>query len=474
MSARTSLRRVIWRWLAPVVGIAALALAAYLFLHGTRQQKYRLTITAGNRLGTREELADILRQAVAPEGLTLELRESVGSEEALDWVEAGKVDLALVQGGLSRDGRPNVREAAALQVEPLHLLVKPELFPAVSKHLSALEGKTVNTGEVGSGTHTLSVKVLEFAGLQPRGQDSTRGYIPMPLSRQQMLAEETASRLPDAIFVLSSLPSRAVMDLVHRHGYRLVPLPFGEAFALGALTDEDRHSRGEEDHGIDRARTFAAMIPPFAYGVEPPVPLEPLPSLGNRLLLVAHKDVPAQAINQLIEAVYTSEFAKTIRPPLDSRQMDLPPEFPWHAGAVLYQKRNKPLVSGEVMDSTHKALAAGAAALSGLFVVWQWLKLRAASGRDKAFKRYIHAVTRIEEQAARVERAHPGDRGALSALQVELSRLKMEALDRFTEGQLEGRELMAAFLAHVADTREYLTRLLSVEREAWRAAPEER
>src|SRR5262249_38411660 len=161
-----------------------------------------LTITAGNKLGTRAELADVLRDAVAPQRIALELRETVGSEEALDWVQARKVDVALVQGGLSADARPDVRQVAALQVEPLHLVVKKELADDVSAHLSAPDGKTVNAGEPGSGTHTLAVQVLEFAGLRPRADGSDRGYIPRPMSRQEMFAEEDPARLPDAVFLV--------------------------------------------------------------------------------------------------------------------------------------------------------------------------------------------------------------------------------------------------------------------------------
>jgi hypothetical protein len=169
--------------------------------------------------------------------------------------------------------------------------------------------------------------------------------------------------------------------------------------------------------------------------------------------------VDPKAVDALIEAVYSSEFSRIIRPPLDPKLMDAPPEFPWHAGAQEYQKRNKPLVSGEVMDSTHKGFAIAAAALSGLFAIWQWWSMRSESRRGAAFKGYLQRVTRIEERATQLERDRSHDAGAVLELQDELTRVKTEALDRFTEGDLEGRDLMSAFLAHVADTRAYLTRL---------------
>ena len=53
----------------------------------------------------------------------------------------------------------------------------------------------------------------------------------------------------------------------------------------------------------------------------------------------------------------------------------------------------------------------------------------------------------------------------LLRLQVDLSRLKNEALSRFAEGRLEGEALISGFVAHVNDARNYLTRLILHERD---------
>src|SRR3954468_8260463 len=120
-------RRLFWRWLVPLGGIAALGLAAFLFFAGTGPAAYVLTMTAGSTAGARHELAEILRSEIAPRGLDLRLHPSAGSEEALDWVQAHQIDCAFIQGGLGVADRPGVRLVAMLHLEPLHLLVKKEL-----------------------------------------------------------------------------------------------------------------------------------------------------------------------------------------------------------------------------------------------------------------------------------------------------------------------------------------------------------
>src|SRR5262245_47759603 len=111
------------------------------------------------------------------------------------------------------------------------------------------------------------------------------------MDRQQLIAEPDPGRLPDAVFLVSTLPSTTAAYLVARHGYWLVPLPFAEAFAMRSLArmaQEGEEAAGREP--IVMGRVQAMTVPAFTYGVEPPVPEKPLATLGTRLLLVAHKD----------------------------------------------------------------------------------------------------------------------------------------------------------------------------------------
>src|SRR6516225_3380682 len=171
MSARNKLVKLIWKWVAPLVAVAALALACFFYFYSPAQKNYRLSLTAGNALGTRHQLAQRLQKEVFQRGLVFALQPSRGSEQALDWVNDRTVDVALVQGGLTTAGRPNVRQVATLHIEPLHLMVKKDLAADAATSLMALGGKTVDLGEVGSGTHSLAIATLEFVGLKPRDSD---------------------------------------------------------------------------------------------------------------------------------------------------------------------------------------------------------------------------------------------------------------------------------------------------------------
>jgi TRAP-type uncharacterized transport system substrate-binding protein len=457
MEPESRSRRWVWKWLAPAVGIAALGLAAFFYFHTPRERTHRLTMTAGNAANTRYQVTESLQPELQSCGLHLETRYSRGSEDALDLVNRGEIDCAFVQGGLGVGDRPNVRLVAIMQIEPLHLLVKRELAEKVSERLSTLDGKTVNVDEPATGTHTLSVAVLAFAGLTPHVEGKSGGYHARELDREKLMTAG-ASELPDAVFVLSSLPSRTATHLVTQHGYQLVPLPFGEAFSLSSIGEHN--SQQHVSHTIDKGRTYPASIPAYTYGVDPLMPPKPLSTLGNRLLVVANKGVDRRAIERMIDCIYASEFAQVVHPPLDVRMMEMAPELPWHDGAEAYRQRNRPVVSGMVMDSAHKGFAIFAAAASGLFVLWQWLKTRGQFMRDRGFSKYINKIAYIETTAAHVERDQIGGAALLHELLEQLADLKSEALARFTEGELSGHELMEGFLVQANDVRDYIRDLI--------------
>jgi TRAP-type uncharacterized transport system substrate-binding protein len=461
MLTRASLRRITLKWLAPAAGVAALGYACFLYFHSPRPTKHALTFAAGNPLGMRHKLATRLAEEAARRHVALEMRPSAGSDEDLDQVNAREVDVALVQGGLTTEGRSDVRQVATLHIEPLLLLVKKEIHTTATSSLMALRGKTVNLGEAGSGNYLLAAAVLHFAGLDPRDKDPEHGYVPMTLRRQQILAERDDKRLPDAVFLATTLPSPTARHLVAKHGYRLVPLPFAEAFALESLAElPGPDGQGPDDDRIEQARIHATTIPAFTCSVDPPVPEEAIPTLGTRLIVVAHKDVPVSAVYQLVEATYGAEFGRVVHPPLDAKLMDLPPEFPWHEGARVFQHRNSPLLSGAFMDSAHKGMAILAAAASGLFVLWQWLKLKGQIARGKGLNHYITEVTRVEARALAVEGDGPSAVAQWKALHAELCRIKMEAMGEFTGEELAGKELLAGFLVQVHDVRDHLLRLI--------------
>jgi TRAP-type uncharacterized transport system substrate-binding protein len=241
-----------------VLGVAALGVAAFFTFYEPPVRSIRLRMTAGQEGGTRHRIAQVLRGQAASRAITIELQAMAGSEKALEAVTSGQVDVALVQGGLDLADHHDLRQAAVLQIEPLHLLVKAEVYRAVATNLAGLRGKVVNVGERGSETYLLATEVMTFSGLRA-GID----YTPTMRHYAELERETDLARLPDAVFSVSTLPSPIARHLVTVHRYRLISMPFRDSFALGVIDPEKRPADilGEKPTPIDRRHVYDTTIP---------------------------------------------------------------------------------------------------------------------------------------------------------------------------------------------------------------------
>jgi hypothetical protein len=163
--------------------------------------------------------------------------------------------------------------------------------------------------------------------------------------------------------------------------------------------------------------------------------------------------------------IFNSPFSQVLQPPLDARQLDLPPELPWHDGTTEYVRRNAPLLAGDVIDLFEKEVSILGVLAGGLFCLIQWLRRQYRRRRERSFESYILRVAQVERQALELSPAPTLDLAALLQLQDDLTQIKAEALERFAAGELGGEELMSGFLVHASDTRDFLIRLILHERE---------
>jgi hypothetical protein len=64
--------------------------------------------------------------------------------------------------------------------------------------------------------------------------------------------------------------------LIHSARYRPVPVPFAEAFRLGALLTD----QVQDNVAVDRRSVSDIVVPAFTYGADPAIPAKPMHTLG--------------------------------------------------------------------------------------------------------------------------------------------------------------------------------------------------
>jgi TRAP-type uncharacterized transport system substrate-binding protein len=235
-----------------------------------------------------------------------------GTLEALEELDSpSEVKLALIVGGVTTRDYPHVRTVTSLTREHLHLLVKPEFAEG---GIAGLHGKRILLGPPTTASYHVARDVLDFVGLRPTVEDKNSGYIIDPMPREQALRElarieslgrparaQAIARLPDAALFLSPLPSPLAKRLVTNFGYRLVPLPFPEAYGLDHLNPPTA-----EGVRIDRSTLTPGVIPAYTYGSDPAEPAKECPTVCAPLILVAEDDADPEAVCFLLQTIFGS------------------------------------------------------------------------------------------------------------------------------------------------------------------------
>jgi hypothetical protein len=273
-------------------------------------------------------------------------------------------------------------------------------------------------------------------------------------SLEQPARAEAIARLPDAVMFLSPLPSPLARQLITGFGYRLVPLPFAEAYELDRLKPPSA-----EGVRVDRSILTPGVIPAYTYGTEPAEPAQACPTLCVPLILVAQDDADPEAVFFLLETIHESPLTNALRPPALSEQVH---PFPLHTGTERYLHRNDPLLTSAVASRIGTLASGIGYALWGAIAVYGYLRLRHLN----RFESYYREIGQIEMIARGLEQdpAAPTDLPSLrSHLEERLITLKCKVLEDFAAGGLKGEGLMAGIIALINDTRESLARMVGAQ-----------
>lgn len=426
----------------------------------------RISLTAGVPGTTRAELAQALADVITSRGSITRLVPTADTATALNAVDSGAIDLAMVSGVFRSANYEHVREVTPLYVEALHLLVKREIADDVGRSLTALHGRSVSLGADGSETYELARNVLGLAGIiadSPEIAPKIRVKSLRPANIDQSLALGQRNELPDAVFHLATVPSKVALRLIRHAEYRLVPIPFSEAFRLSSIVSED--PLDDADSQIERLFTQDVVIPAFTYNIEPPVPAAALHTLGAPLLMVANDALSPATVERVMDAIFDSRFARFQQPPLERSLLSLPARMTLHPGSANFRQRENPLLTANDVDTLSNALSVLGALLGAGLFVREACRQSGHHRRHSLFTSYLARIATIERQLAEIELSATLEVEELSALQRELLELKTEALEEFSTGVITSQSTLVDLLGPINNARDHIARLLLCVRE---------
>ena len=360
-------------------------------------EKRKIGFTSGGPV--REAFLKAVAEEGKLRGIDYEVIPTLGTEETVRMIADGKLDFGLTVGGveMTRGIDPQVREVMPIYVEPLHLLVKNEIFKATSESIWNLKGHTVNLGGRFTGTHVVAWEVLRFAGLIDAR--NLMQFTPSYIYEEELMTVTDRRKLPDAIFLLAGVPSPNVQKLVDR-GYRLLDLPFHEALTLDHFKNLASASAvaGTQTR-LNKQFIYETSIPAFTYGIQPPVPHARLKTFGTRLTFIAQPGMDASAVQNLIEVVLSPNISQLTNPPLQRELLLTPYEFKPHPGVAQYLEADKHLTMNDIFSFFQNVLQKWGIVI-GIYMLLQKLLQHALKKKDtrEKIEKYVQEVMDIENE----------------------------------------------------------------------------
>lgn len=322
-----------------------------------------LSITGGSVLSERHFLIKLLQDGAAENFLSLKVAKTAGSLDALELVNSGKIDLALVTGGVV-SSFPNVRHVATLPPEFIHFLVKPGI-----KNLEDLKGKVINMGERKENTRVLARQILTHLDFV-----ADADYAETNFSSEELIGMRYEA-LPDIIVEVSYAPSALADFFVKRHDYHVLPMPFPSALAK-------------------RLSWVASVtLSEYTYSIIPPVPPKDIPLIGVNLHLVANENVAPKAISELLKTLYGSQIENRFNQKLVESDLLISSGYPNSTGTTLYLDSKKPIFTTELRDTLQKIFELLLSLGSVVLLVWKWF----TSDKDEEFEYKISALEKSND-----------------------------------------------------------------------------
>ncbi|HLP90274.1 MAG TPA: TAXI family TRAP transporter solute-binding subunit [Nostocaceae cyanobacterium] len=281
-------------------------------------QVNRLVIAAGSTTGESYILSEAIAKVVARHEpkIKIEVRRTKGTEESLELLNKGEVQLAAAQADIPAP--PSARLVANLFADAFQLIVTDK---SGIDEVASLKSKRLALPPEGGGQYLSFWQLANHYRLTEKDINF------------QALSEKEADKLfvnqqVDAVFRVRAPGNDSIRNLIQSGKGRIVGIDQGAAMRINQPAFEP------------------AFIPKGAYQGNPPIPNIDLPTIAVQRTLLASKNVEDGLIRRITTVLYDyrQELAKlmplaaNISPPSQVSGTGLP----LHPGAAAFYDRDKP------------------------------------------------------------------------------------------------------------------------------------
>lgn len=297
-----------------------------------------------NDEGPNREIAERMEQLLESSfyNVDIMLIEGVGTDENLDSLMSGNVDIALVENYV--DFREGVNSAFSVYSEVLHIFYKEEI--EVTSFQDLVYGNTMYIGKQKSPTYNLMMDLFDFYGI-----DLSRVSVTFQMAQADVVVELTNLRKTE--------------DLAMYSGFKL--FSFGQSENVG-------NASSVEGLALKYPRLSPFVIPRGAYWAFTD---EPIVTLSVDLVMMVRSGLGEVAVNDFTRTMLRNRQIFTTIDPLlyngmkeDFDQARL--NIPLHEGARTFLDRDEPSFVERYAELGGVILSLIVAAWSGLVSLTKW------------------------------------------------------------------------------------------------------
>ncbi len=342
---------------------------------------------------------------------------SAENRELLKGEGSERPDLAIVQAAFVSAAKMDV--VAPLHPEMVYVIVRRE---SEVETLRDLAGKSVSLGPVGTGMRQTAVKILEHYGVEVDELENTELFFTELLGDNSPL---------EAAIATAGLSNSHLEEVLQSNSFRLIPITDSEAIAM-----KEPFLR-------------SAVIPRGLFSEGPPVPNESISTLATPALLVARDDAPKALVQAALAAVYEGDLALNFPIMIAPNEASSWVPFRMHSVSRSYfNPADRIGFVASVMESLAATKELLFALGAGAYLAWlRWRRLRRKE-RDAKIQAQKDHLDTLLEKTLRIEREQMGttDPERLREFLAEVTRIKLRALQEFTEEELRGDTAFSIFL----------------------------
>lgn len=386
-------------WLLVLFSITAAIAVTSHWIYSQRQV-HTLTMATGGNTGVYYAFGNALATVVSRHqpNIRIEVIETSGSQENEELISEHEVDLAILQADTSVNN--SVKAMTFLFPEMFHLIARVD---SGINNFSDLRGKKIALMPIGSGSYNLFWPLSQHYGIY---ESDFEGIPLSPTEAHQALLDGEV----DALFRIIALGNESVTELLQNEQVKLIPIDQASALQLVLPAVEPN------------------VIPMGAYNGAIPIPSEDLPVVGVRAVLLAHKSVNLNLVQEITRIIFEARN-DLIRKNPQSAMISKPDHinelgFSFHEGAKFYYNQDEPSFLERYAEAIGLILSVTMLVISGIWQFRIWLQEKQKNRADRYNLQIIQLIERINTSNSIAE---------LEEIQTELFQLfnkVVEDLDR--------------------------------------------